>query len=159
MRGVRREPVWSGALTVWLAARIPVGSRSAALTIIKVLHTAIFLSVASLIVLFAWDGLKGRPRRRTPIAAAIAFAETAVFISNNQVCPLTPLAEELGAASGSVTDIFLPDWLSRRIPLVSGSVLVVGVVLNLRAWRGRPRVVEVSRVDADRTRRHRAIPA
>ena len=65
----------------------------------------------------------------------MALAETVVFASNNQVCPLTPLAEELGAASGSVTDIYLPGWLSRRIPVFSGTTLVVGLVLNVRAWR------------------------
>jgi hypothetical protein len=100
---------------------------------IKAVHTAIFFSMAGLILLFAWDGLQGRPRRRAAIAAGFALAETAVFASNNLVCPLTPLAEELGASSGSVTDIYLPDWLSRRIPLISGAVLVVGLVLNGRA--------------------------
>ena len=137
MPSVRREPVWSGRLTRRLASHVPVGSRSAARTIIKMLHTAVFLSVASLIVVFAWDGARGQARRRTPIAAAIALAESAIYASNNQVCPLTPLAEELGAASGSVTAILLPDWLSRRIPLLSGSVLALGIVLNLRAWRRR----------------------
>jgi len=57
-----------------------------------------------------------------------------IYATNNQVCPLTPLAEELGARRGSVTDIFLPNWLSQRIPVVFGSILVVGVVLNLRSW-------------------------
>ena len=104
---------------------------------IKALHSAIFFSVAGLIVLFAWDGWRGRPRRRSGVAATIALAEAAVYASNNQVCPLTPLAEDLGAASGSVTDIYLPDWLSRRIPILSGSLLVVGLILNLHAWRSR----------------------
>ena len=108
------------------------------MVLIKAIHTAIFLSIASLIVLFTWDGARGRLRRRTVAAAVVALAESAVYVSNNQVCPLSPLAEELGAESGSVTDIFLPDWLSRRIPVISGSVLIVGMVLNLRTWRNRP---------------------
>ena len=58
-----------------------------------------------------------------------------MFVSNNGVCPLTPLAEELGAASGSVTDIFLPDVISRRIPVLAGAVLVLGLVLDAHAWR------------------------
>jgi hypothetical protein len=89
------------------------------------------------ILLFAWDGLRERPGRRGAAALAVALGETAVYLSNNQVCPLTPLAEELGAESGSVVDIFLPGWLSRRIPLLGGSALVIGLVLNLRnAFRG-----------------------
>ena len=131
----RREPTWSGVLTRPLSGRIPDRWRRATLVGIKTAHTVIFVSIAGLIVLFTWDGVRGRPGRRTGLAAAVALAETAVFASNNQVCPLTPLAEELGAESGSVTDIFLPGWVSRRIPVVSGGTLVVGLVLNLRAWR------------------------
>ena len=132
-----RRPVWSLALTRPLAAHIPVGARPAVVGAIKAVHTAIFFSVAGLILLFALDGVQGRPRRRTAIAAGVALTETAIYASNNGVCPLSPLAEELGASSGSVTDIFLPDWFSRRIPLFSGTVLVLGLVLNLRASRRR----------------------
>jgi len=135
MSRVQREPVWSGFLTRPLAARIPEERRSATLMAIKAVHSAVFFSVAALILLVAWDGARGRPRRRTAAALGVALTETAVFVSNNQVCPLTPLAEELGAASGTVTDIYLPRWLSRRIPVLSGTTLVVGLMLNFRAWR------------------------
>ena len=139
MVGVRREPVWSGTLTAPLATRIPPSRRPLAIAAIKAFHSAAFFSIAGLIVLFAWDGLRGRPSRRTAIAATVALAESAVYSSNNQVCPLTPLVEELGAESGSVTDIFLPDWLSRRIPPIFGSILLVGLVLNGRTWLARRR--------------------
>ncbi len=132
-----RTPVWSLALTRPLAGHVPAGARPAVVGAIKAVHTAIFFSVAGLILVVAWDGVRGHPRRRTAIAAGVALAEAAIFASNNGVCPLTPLAEELGASSGSVTDIFLPDWFSRRIPLVSGTLLVLGLVLNLRAARLR----------------------
>lgn len=72
------------------------------------------------------------------MVAGIALTGAAVFLSKNQVCPLTPLAEELGAIRGSVTDIYLPGWLSRRIPLISGTALIVGMILSattLRAHR------------------------
>jgi len=131
---VSRRPVWSDRLTIPLAARVPAGRRSLVLDAIKAAHSAIFFSIAGLIVLIAWDGLRARPRRRTAAAAVVAFAEAAVYASNNQVCPLTPLAEELGAASGTVTDMYLPGWLSRRIPVLSGSLLVVGMILNGRAF-------------------------
>ncbi len=133
-----RQPAWSARLTVPLAGRIPSRSRPTALLAIKVLHTAAFFSVAGLIVLFDWDALRQQPRRRTAVAASVAVAEAVVFASNNLVCPLTPLAEELGAASGSVTDIFLPAWLSERIPLLSSAALIAGLILNVRALRRRP---------------------
>jgi hypothetical protein len=67
----------------------------------------------------------------------VAVVEAAVYVSNNQVCPLTPLAEELGAERGSVADMFLPDWASRRIPIVSVTALLIGMGLNLRAMLNR----------------------
>jgi hypothetical protein len=128
-----RSPAWSGVLTAPLRAAIPVRWRPVAVTVIKAAHTAIFFSMGGLILLFAWDGVRQRPGLRTVMSLGIALAETGIYASNNQVCPLTPLVEELGAERGSVADIFLPDWFARRIPLFGGSILVLGLVLNLRA--------------------------
>jgi hypothetical protein len=96
-------------MTTRLAAFIPVRRRAAALDAIKALHTIIFASVGGAIGLFVWDGLRQRRGRRAAIALGIVLTESALYVSNNQVCPLTPLAEELGAERGSVADIFLPD--------------------------------------------------
>jgi hypothetical protein len=134
---IHREPVWSEVLTRPLAGRIPDAWRPGALTAIKVAHTAIFFSVLTMILLVTWDGMRGRPRRRTALALGAALAETAIYGSNNLVCPLSPLAESLGASSGSVSDIFLPDQVSRRIPLIAGGTLCLGIVLNLRVWLAR----------------------
>ncbi len=125
------------ASRVHLAARIPAQFRHATIVAVKAFHTAAFVSIAALIVLFTLDGLRGRATRRTALAATVALAESAVFASNNQVCPLTPLVEELGADSGTVTDIFLPDWLSRRIPVIFGAILLLGLGLQFRLVRQR----------------------
>ena len=90
-------------------------------------------------------------------AASIAVAETIVYVSNNQVCPLTPLAEQLGATSGSVTDIYLPAWISERIPLFGGSVLLVGFVahvVTLATSTGRSRSARDDDHVAGRSLRH-----
>lgn len=132
-----RAPLWSERLTIPMTRVVRVEWRPAALNLIKGLHTAAFVSVGGAILLFTWDGLRGRSRLRTAVACGVALAETAIYASNNQVCPLTPLAEELGAERGSVADIFLPDWFSRRIPLLGSAAMVLGLALNLRAWLGR----------------------
>ena len=134
---VTRQPVWSDALTEPLAARIPVERRASATRVIKTIHTVAFALISASILTVAWEGLRGRPSRRAGLAAAIAVAESVVYASNNQVCPLTPLAEALGEERGTVTDLYLPDWASRRIPVVGGSILVLGLVLHVVAWRGR----------------------
>jgi hypothetical protein len=128
-----RLPTWSGLFTRPAARVIPAGQRGTALWLIKAIHTVLFASIGGAIVLFVWDGLRGRPQRRTACALGVALGEAGVYLSNNQVCPLTPLAEELGAERGSVVDIFLPDAVARRIPLVSTTALLAGIALNLRA--------------------------
>ena len=134
---VRREPFWSGPFTAPLAERVPADRRPAVVVLIKSVHTAIFVSIAGLILRFTWDGVRGRTGQGSAVAAGVALVETAVYLSNNQVCPLTPLAEELGAESGTVTDIFLPDRLSRRIPVIFGGILAIGLAVNLRTWLER----------------------
>ena len=79
------------------------------------------------------DGLRGRPCPRTGVAVRIALAECTIFAGNGFVCPLTPLAERFGARRGSVSDIFLPDWLARNLTWIGSQVLVAGIALNVRA--------------------------
>ena len=134
----RQQPAWSGPMTAPLVRLIPADRQEEALTAIKAIHTAIFASIAGAILLALWDGVRGQPRRRTAIAGGMVVVETAIYISNNQVCPLTPLAEDLGAARGSVVDIFLPAWAASRIPIVAGSAALLALILNLRALRARP---------------------
>jgi hypothetical protein len=125
-------------LTAWLPAAIPVRHRPAALSLIRAAHTLIFASVAAAIAVVVWDGLRARPAGRTLLAGVVVIGESAVYASNNQVCPLTPLAEELGAESGAVADLYLPAWLARRIPVFATSAAVLGLVLNAIAlWRRR----------------------
>jgi hypothetical protein len=120
-----------------MARWIPEACRGDALTAIKGIHTAIFFSVFAAVVLTVWDGLRGRPRKRTAIAGGVVMAESLLYVSNNQVCPLTPLAEQFGADRGSVVDLFLPAAVARQIPLVAGSAAALALVLNLRALRRR----------------------
>jgi hypothetical protein len=102
------------------------------------MHTV--ASIGGLIMMFTWDGLLGRTRRRTAIAALVAVSETLVYVSNNQVCPLAPLAEDLGARRGSVADILLPESFSRQSPVLNGLTLLIEMPLNLRTLaRTRPR--------------------
>ena len=144
-RAARRQPTWSRVITAPLSGVIPPDRRGEALSVIKAIHTAIFASIAGAIVIALWDGLQGRPRRRTAIAGGMVVAETALYVTNNQVCPLTPLAEELGAAQGSVVDLYLPPWAATQIPLVAGTAALVALALNVLALRS----------DSGRAVRHR----
>ena len=136
-----------------LAAVIPTAHRTSASRAIKAIHTAAFVAISGAILVFTWEGVRGRRGPVTRAAASIAIAETIVYASNNQVCPLTPLAEQLGATSGSVTDIYLSASVSGRIPLIGGSVLLIGFVAHAVAWRRRPCGVTSARDHDDVTGR------
>ena len=63
--------------------------------------------------------------------------ECVVFAGNGFRCPLTRLAEDAGAASGSVTDIYLPAWFARNLPAVHVPLLVLIGWLHGRTLRRR----------------------
>ena len=77
-------------------------TRAARLTAVRAVHSAIFLVELGAILWLVVTGVIGRRDRTTAVAAALVAAEAAVFVANDGVCPLTPLAEGLGAQSGSV---------------------------------------------------------
>jgi hypothetical protein len=57
--------------------------------------------------------------------------ESIVLAASGWTCPLTILTERLGAARGSVSDIFLPKWLADRIFPICGTAYAVALVLIL----------------------------
>ena len=103
-----------------------------AIVTLKAVHTVIFASELSAIVWLVVSGVIGRRDRTVGIAAMAVAAETAVFLANGGVCPITPLTERMGAVHGSVSDIYLPDALARTTPIWSTALLVVAGLLHLR---------------------------
>jgi hypothetical protein len=103
------------------------------LAAIKGIHTVVFFVIATCGLLVFYDGLRGRPGRRTSAALAVSLTEVAVFVGNGLVCPLTPLAERYGARRGSVSDIFLPDVVARNLTWSGSTILAIGIALNVRA--------------------------
>jgi hypothetical protein len=57
-------------------------------------------------VLYA--GFARRSDRRAGLAAAVVAGESLIFAANGFRCPLTQLAQRLGAERASVTDVYLP---------------------------------------------------
>ncbi|WP_207956958.1 hypothetical protein [Rubrobacter tropicus] len=109
--------------------------RGAAIFAVKLVHSAIFLSVAASILQFFYAGVTNRGSRWTRFSLALAVGESLVFAANRFRCPLTGLAESLGAESGQVTDIFLPRWLAERIPWIFTPPLIAGILALL--WHHR----------------------
>lgn len=109
--------------------------RQAALTAVKLIHTLVWFSIESCMVYVLWSGFRGRSDRRAAIAASVVAGETVVFAANGFRCPLTPVAERLGAKSGSVTDIYLPRWLAHNLPAIHVPLIVAATHLHARNLR------------------------
>jgi hypothetical protein len=112
-----------------------------ALAVVKGIHTVVWAFVESAMLYVLVSGAAGRLDRRAGAAAAIVGAESLVFLANGARCPLTGLAESLGAEDGSVTDIYLPGWLAGSLPLLHVPLIVAAGWLhwrNLRGDRGAP---------------------
>lgn len=101
-------------------------------------HAALFLLlVAAALYLFACGALGIRGRLLWPALACCAV-ELSVLAFNRWVCPLTPLAERLGAKHGSVADRFLPAWTMPYVFPAFGAVVVAAVLLlAIRISTGR----------------------
>jgi hypothetical protein len=102
---------------------------------VKAIHTFAWFTIESAMVYVLVEGARGRSDRRAAIAATIVGGEMAVFAGNGFRCPLTAVAESLGADDGSVTDIFLPDWFARNLPAIHVPLVAAAVALHTRNLR------------------------
>jgi hypothetical protein len=107
-------------------------SRPVALTALRLVHTATWLSIESCMVYVLVSGLAGRSDRRVAIAAGVVVGETAIFAASGFRCPLTSLAENLGEEHGSVTDIYLPAWFARNLPVIHVPLIAAAAYLHAR---------------------------
>jgi hypothetical protein len=107
------------------------------LTTIKLIHTAIWFGVESCMAYVLWAGFARRTDRRVAIAAGVVAGETLIFAVNRFRCPLTQLAEHVGAEHGGVTDIYLPRWFARSLPAIHVPLILVAGYLHRRNLRPR----------------------
>jgi|SRR5450755_200742 hypothetical protein len=113
--------------------------RKLTLVSLKVVHSLLYFSIEFCMGYLIYAGLKGREDRRTAIAASVVVGESSIFVGNRCRCPLTGLAKNLGATSGSVTDIYLPGFLASHLPLIHVPLLALALYLHVRNFLRRSR--------------------
>lgn len=133
-RQAQRHPARQGSR--WrstLKQHISPTSQRAAVAIyaIKSIHTLIFAGMGFCVLYILYSGLTGRVSRLTKVSFAVVIGEALIFFGNGRRCPLSDLAEHLGATHGTVGDIFLPDWFARRIPQVSSTLIAISLIGTL----------------------------
>ncbi|MGB0091135.1 MAG: SRPBCC family protein [Solirubrobacteraceae bacterium] len=113
--------------------------RRGTLAAVKLVHTLAWFSIESCMVYVLWAGFRGQSDRRAAIAAGVVAGESLIFAANGFRCPLTQVAERVGAERGSVTDIYLPRWFARNLPAIHVPLILLAVYLHGRPMRGRRR--------------------
>jgi hypothetical protein len=100
---------------------------------IKLVHTAIFIVIMGFVLHAMLSGMRDRISWWTAVSTGVVIAEGMVLGLNGGRCPLTVVVEDLGDTQGSVSDIFLPDWVARHIAHITTSMLFFGLItLTLR---------------------------
>jgi hypothetical protein len=121
----------------------------APVTVIKVVHSLVFLSMAASILYTLYSGLTNRISRLTTVSVAAVVGEGLVFLLNKGRCLLTDLTEKLGSEHGSVSDIFLPAWFAERIPILFSPLFAIGLAaLGVRRARRQPILAAISAIAA-----------
>ena len=109
----------------------------AGLRAIKAIHTLAWFSIEACMMYVLYAGFARRSDRSVGVAAGVVAAETLIFAGNGFRCPLTQVAERLGAERGSVTDIYLPRWFARNLPAIHVPLIGLAGLLHARNLRTR----------------------
>jgi uncharacterized protein YndB with AHSA1/START domain len=110
----------------------PDAPRRAVLAAFKLVHTLAWCSIESCMVYVLWAGFRRRSDRQAAVAGGVVATETLIFAANGFRCPLTQVAERVGAERGSVTDIYLPRWVARNLPTIHVPLILLAGYLRLR---------------------------
>jgi hypothetical protein len=115
------------------AATIRSTDHARMLVRIKLLHSAVWLFMATCILLIPWAALEGRFQISAMLTGVILI-ECAVLSLNRGKCPLTSVAAMYTEEREDNFDIYLPLWLARYNKLIFGSLFICGSTFALVRW-------------------------
>ncbi len=111
-------------------------NKAQALLWVRWIHTVIYLLMVAAIAALLSAGITGYAGVWLWISLGLLGVETAVFIGNGMKCPLTALAIRYGAEKGYAFDTLLPERFTRYTFRFFGTLMVLGLVLNILRWIG-----------------------
>ena len=96
---------------------------------VKFVHSFAFFLFTACVGYVLYSAVFNRIGWVTYSSIVLVIVEGIALGLNRWRCPLTTLAENLGAEDGSVTGIFLPQWLAKRVFVIWGAVFVAACVV------------------------------
>jgi hypothetical protein len=106
-----------------------ISTRYRSIKLVKVVHTVAFYMMSTALLVMVYEVVLDRITWITWNAAGLFLAEGIVLLLNRGRCPMTSMAEGLGASSGQITDLFLPKWFADQIFKVYGVLFVASLAL------------------------------
>lgn len=97
--------------------------------IIKFIHTLVFLFMAACLLYILYCGLSATFNWLLLIAIGAITIEGVVLILNGWQCPFTLLARRYGVVKAEVTDLFMPEVISRHTFKFSTVLFICEIVL------------------------------
>ena len=104
------------------------------LVAVKALHSAIFILMVVAIAYLLFAGIADYDGWPAMVAISLPAIEGVIYFGNRMRCPLTDLAESIGAENGSVTDMFMPRVLADRTFEIFTPLYLVGCALMIYRW-------------------------
>jgi len=103
------------------------------LFILKLVHSVIFIFQSLCLLYILYCAVTGTFNWILLVAIVAILVNGLVLLLNRWRCPFTTIAERLGTEKGSVTDIFLLNWMARNV--FRGSAVLFFIELVLLAFR------------------------
>ena len=108
------------------------------LALVRSLHTAIYLVMASAVFIVLYAGITGAHGTWLWVAVGLVAIECAVFALSGMKCPLTAMAVSYGATQDAPHDTYLPEHFTRLTFAIFTPLIVLGalLVVGRMVWFG-----------------------
>ena len=104
---------------------------SGKLTVVKIVHTLIWLFFVTVIFYILYSGISNKITITTWVAIGLIIAEGVVLVLFKMFCPLTLIARKYSDSEKDNFDIYLPNWLARHNKIIFTTIYLVGVIIVL----------------------------
>lgn len=99
------------------------------LTIIKIVHTAIWLFFNVVIFYMAYAVISNKIDKWVWICLGFIILEGVTLVIFKKMCPVTLLARNYSTSTKHNFDIFLPEWLAKYNKLIYTSIVIIIVII------------------------------
>ena len=99
------------------------------LVLIKLIHSLIWLVMASAVFFILYAGITNRIGTLVWIAVGLILLEGVILAVNRITCPLTNVARKYSDSPKDNFDIFLPNLIARHNKLIFTILFIVGLLL------------------------------